>query len=153
MFVSVYADGGADGALLIYPDGKILAFLGGTARFTSLAGVSFPAVIPARHGLTLLNGWESAHSAYGTANPGYRVIHGVVYLSGGLRQPHGSDGQFAVLPAGARPASALAFPVYSAGFVGTLEIQPDGTMTASSSPLQNARTFTSLAGISYPLGT
>ena len=151
LFVTVYTARGAAGALLIYPDGQVLAFLGNSARLTSLAGVSFPVARDARHPLALRNGWESAHSKYGTATPAYSVVDGVVYLSGGIRQPHGSSGVAAVLPAALRPARPVLIKTYAAGLAGTAEIAPDGTVTVASVPGVNARILTSLESVSYPL--
>jgi hypothetical protein len=78
----------------------------------------------------------------------------VVYLSGSVFQPTGTASEFAVLPAAARPSRVLYITVYTADDTqGFISIYPDGVMYASASPYSNAQGFTSLAGISYPLGS
>ena len=55
--------------------------------------------------LTLVNGWQSANSSYGTGDPRYCVAYGIVYLSGSLSQTGSGSDEFAVLPSVAAPAS------------------------------------------------
>jgi hypothetical protein len=102
------------------------------------------------HKLPLINGWKSAQQ-YQTGDPAYTIKGGVVYLSGSLRQPAGSNRESAVLPKAARPTVKMYVRVFATGgAVGSLVIWPSGVMQASSSPPSNAREFTSLAAISYP---
>jgi hypothetical protein len=105
------------------------------------------------HRLALRNGWRSSRSAsYSVANPSYTVSGGIVYLDGALHQATGSKTEFAVLPRGARPAHKEFMTVMSgtaAGVPGTVEISPDGVMTASS-PTGSTRPLTSLEAVSYP---
>ena len=72
--------------------------------FTSLAGISFPAASITGLKLALVNGWQSSQGAWGTGDPSYAIRGGVVYLSGALHRPSGSEGIFARLPRAARPA-------------------------------------------------
>jgi hypothetical protein len=149
--IGVYANGGSIGELTIAPDGKMSASLGGTVQFTSLAGVSF--TLGTGTPLSLRNGWKPQPSASHDGKPAYRVVGGVVYLSGAMRQPSGSGKKFAVLPRAARPAHTLYMTLYPAGTTGTLVITPRGMMYIYCLSQPPARIFTSLAGDSYPLGS
>jgi len=153
LYLTVYTDAGT-GVLKISSNGVMLACQGNAQTFTSLAGVSFPAATTAVHTLSLLNGWRSSQSAYGTGNPAYTVAGGVVYLSGSLHQPAGTNEEFAVLPPAARPTHKLWIKTYTYnGAVGALEITPSGVMDAFNSSGNAAQGYTSLAAISYPLGS
>jgi hypothetical protein len=83
----------------------------------------------------------------------------VVHLSGSLVQPQaGAAGQmFAILPMAARPTYYLYVKteVYSGSTANTgiVVITPDGELYADSVPLSESQQYTSLAGISYPLGS
>lgn len=100
------------------------------------------------HKLTLINGWKSSQTAYGTGNPSYAISGGVVYLSGSLNG--GTKTTFAVLPAAARPARKLYFTIYTVdGNSGTLVIRPNGSMSVFSTPASYAALYTSLAAVSY----
>jgi hypothetical protein len=75
----------------------------------------------------------------------------MVYLSGSLHQPAGSNQVFGVLPPAAKPAYTLYLSVYTYdGTIGLQEIDTSGTMYAY---FGGAQQYTSLAGISYPLGS
>ena len=153
LYLAVYTDGGT-GVLLIFPDGEMQAYQGNAPTFTSLDGVSFPAATTAVHKLSLLNGWQSGQSAYDTGDPAYTVTGGVVYLSGSMVQTAGTDLRFAVLPPAARPRHNLWITTYTfGGAVGALLIRPSGVMSAFNVTGNAAQTYTSLAGISYPLGS
>jgi hypothetical protein len=105
--------------------------------------------------LTLLNGWVSANSTFGTGNPSAGVSNGVVYLSGSLMQPTpGSDG-FAALPSADRPVHNMYIIVYTNdGIPGTLFIGSSGDMEAYSGTAcgsgDTSQCYTSLAGVSFP---
>jgi len=167
LFLTVYTANGTTGTMEILPTGPMSVSsialrpagrisdakdhtslsLGGAQDYTSLAGVSFPAAATAMHKLSLLNGWQSSQPAYGTGAPAYTVTGGVVHLSGALHQPAGTNEEFAVLPAAARPARVLYLTVCTvAGNTGVLQIDPDGEMSAYQG---GARGFTSLAGVSF----
>jgi hypothetical protein len=154
MYLAVYTYDGTMGLLEVDQNGHLAAYDGGAQQYTSLAGVSFP-VPEAAHKLALDNGWQPAQ---GTGDPAYSVTNGVVYLSGSVRQPTSGNEILTVLPTGARPKHDLYIKVmvYTPGGVaqaGTVFIAPDGTVQAYSSPASNAEQFTSLAGISFPLGS
>jgi hypothetical protein len=85
----------------------------GAKDYTSLAGVSFPAATTAGHKLSLLNGLQSSQPGFGTGAPAYTVIGGMVHLAGALHQTTGTNDEFAVLPAAARPARVLYLTVYT----------------------------------------
>jgi hypothetical protein len=160
MYLSVYTFGGAVGLLEIDTNGNMLAYEGGAQQYTSLAGVSFPVASAVTNQLTLINGWQSAQSPYGTGDPSYSVKNGVVHLSGSLFQPpaDGDTQEFAVLPKAARPKyflyikTAVSRPD-SLAAQGQIVICPDGLLYSDSFPLSESESFTSLAGISYPLGS
>jgi hypothetical protein len=150
LYITVYTSGSTTGWLTIYPSGLVAAHsASGTAReYTSLASVSFPAASTAAHKLGLLFGWESSQKARATGDPGYNVSGGVVYLSGSVHQSSGTDQIFTFLPKAARPAHIMYLAMYTdAGTTGELVIDPDGAIQARGT---QARSFTSLAGVSYP---
>jgi hypothetical protein len=151
LFITVYTWDGTTGALSVGKNGTLEAYSGSATSFTSLAGVSFPMASAASHALTTLNTWSGC---CGLGKPAYLVSHGVVYLSGSLRQATAGSSVFATLPAMARPAHQLYIKVYTNdSTVGTLFITPDGTMEVYSPVSAVARAFTSLASISFPLGS
>jgi hypothetical protein len=110
------------------------------------------------HGLSLANGWQSQNTNSGTGNPRVGLLNGVVYLKGSLAQPTPGSALFAQLPSADRPVDTLLINVWtSGGNPGTLEITTDGRMFLfSNTPCGSGNTaqcFTSLATISYPLGS
>jgi hypothetical protein len=153
IYRGVYTLDGTFGEVYIEPSGFIGVILTSASKgFTSLAGISFPISTVTQHKLALLNGWKSAQTPSGTGTFSYAVKGGVVYLSGGIKQPSGTSGLVAVLPQAARPVHNLWITVYtSSGTVGTLQIQRTGKLLVSSiADPSAARTITSLAAISYP---
>ncbi len=96
----MYAVNGTTGTLGIWPTGQMRVSsivprfsdardhtsVGGAQGYTSLAGVSFPAATTAEHKLSLLNGWQSSPPGYGTGDPAYTVIGGVVHLAGAVHR-------------------------------------------------------------------
>lgn len=113
------------------------------AEQTPPAGVAF-------HRLTLLNGWMSSQGQWDSGNPSAGLSNGVVYLSGSLHLPSGTNGHFANLPSAYRPSRYLYFPIYTyGGGEGSLEIAPSGHMYLFGSG--NTTGYSSLAGISFPL--
>jgi hypothetical protein len=160
MYLSAYTYNGAIGELEIDTNGNMLVYEGGAQQYTSLAGVSFPVASTTMNTLTLINGWQSAQPPYGTGDPSYSVKNGVVHLSGSLVQPPapGDTQDFAVLPPAARPKNYLYIktevsPPDSIAAAGDIVISPDGRMYSDSFPLNESEAFTSLAGISYPVGS
>jgi hypothetical protein len=154
-FMSVYTYNGTPGVLEIEPDGSLRAYDGNASQFTSLAGISFPAAGTAMTGvMPLLNGWQSANSAWSTGDPSYFTSGGAVHLDGSVLNPtphvpFTNDAGFMQLPAGANPASwpSLCFnrPVYTYGGGTGLMLNDTAVFYAPSTY------FTSLAGVSYPL--
>jgi hypothetical protein len=145
----------AVGTLAIKPDGKMSVSGAGARCASVLDGVSFLAASVARTPLALENGWQSAQGQYATGNPAYSVTGGVVHLSGSLTQPGGGNEEFAVLPSSAWPAHDVYITTFAFnGEPGAVEIQTDGKVYAFD-PGNNSNTqaFTSLAGISYPVGS
>jgi hypothetical protein len=101
--------------------------------------------------ISLVNGWHSEQGTYGTGDPSVCLENdGMVYLSGSLAAPGGSNYQFGVLPVWDWPEHNLYFDVYTKdGSFGVLRIDTDGTMWAYGG-LGRTTQYTSLAGVSYP---
>ena len=160
MYLNVYGFDGGVTELEIDTNGNMLAYEGGAQQYTSLAGVSFPVAPATAEPLTLINGWQSAQPPYGTGDPSYSVRNGVVHLSGSLLQPPapGDTQDFAVLPPAAWPKYYLYIktavsPPDSIAAAGDIVISPDGRLYSDSFPVSESEAFTSLAGISYPVGS
>jgi hypothetical protein len=117
---------------------------GAAAARVTRAGVTFQP-------LTLVNGWKSAGGVIG--DPSASNNGGVVYLSGGLDQPSGTNGTFAMLPRADRPGHRLYLPIFTTdgrtGMEGSLYISPQGEMSLFGNTA--TRNFSSLAGVSFPL--
>jgi hypothetical protein len=140
------------GTLRVYPDGAMAAYRGVATSETSLAMVSFPTARIKSHALPIGSGWESGQSAYSGGNPAYAISHGVVYLSGSLVGTEADPQAIALtLPRAARPKHAMFLTVYTYfGSTGTLLIEPTGKLEVFGS---EASSFTSLAGLSYPVAS
>jgi hypothetical protein len=158
MYLTVYTYDGTLGLVEIEPNGTMYTYMGGAQQFTSLAGISFPAASDTVHTLALDNGWVSGEPAHDTGDPAYWVSGGVVHLSGSVDQPSGTSEIFAVLPKADRPAHDLYIQVMvytpdNTAYAGTVLIAPDGAMQAYSQAPGSAQMYTSLAGVSFPLGS
>jgi hypothetical protein len=155
VWLTVYSNDGTHTILQVLPNGEVGAWTGGAQAYTSLAGVSYPAAAVSQHKLTLLNGWQPQPRTSDTGTPSYEVTGGVVYLSGSMHQPTGSNKQFAVLPVGARPVHSLYLKVFNANtVVGVVQIDPNGHMSAWDANAGTAAHIdTSLDGISYPVNS
>jgi hypothetical protein len=150
-YITVYTFNGTHGTVFIGANGQALAYSGSATSFTSLASVSYPVASAPSHKLTLQGGWHSEQGVYNTGDPAYEISGGVVYLSGSLATG-GTNDQFAVLPPAARPAHRLYIKAYTfASSVGTVLIEPNGTMAAYNADSLDSQKFTSLATISFPL--
>jgi hypothetical protein len=153
IYRGTYTFQGAFGEAYFEPTGFAGAGLTSAGQeYTSLAGISFPVATVSQHKVTLLNGWKSGQTPFGTGTFSYAIKGGIVYLSGGIKQPSGSNGLVAVLPKAARPTHNLWITVYtSSATVGTLHIRPNGqVIVGSAADPSAARTITSLGAISYP---
>jgi hypothetical protein len=158
MYLTVYTYDGTLGLVEIEPNGTMYTYMGGAQQYTSLAGISFPAAADTVHKLALDNGWVSGEPAHDTGDPSYWVSGGVAHLSGSVYQPSGTSQIFAVLPKADRPAHDMYIQVMvytpdNTSYAGTVLIEPDGAMWAYSQAPGNAQQYTSLAGISFPLGS
>ena len=100
--------------------------------------------------LSLQNGWHSEQSDWNSGDPAYCIDSGYVYLSGSLAQSGTDrDSFFAQLPQWAAPASNTHLSVYTyGGTTGAVTIYKNGAMYAWGG---KATSFTSLAGISWPI--
>ena len=110
------------------------------------------------HGLSLVNGWQSENTNQGTGNPRVALQNGIVYLKGSVSQPTPGNSLVSQLPSAYRPVDTMLIPVWtSSGNLGTLEITSDGRMflfsNASCGSGNTAQCFTSLAAISWPIGS
>ena len=162
MPVSVLGQG-THGWIIVYPSGAMYAMgnpYSAAQGFTGLAGISYPAKAMAMSTLSLENGWQSSDAQYGTGDPSYSVKNGVVHLSGSLVQPPapGDTQDFAILPAAARPKYCLYIktevsPPDSFAAAGQIVVCSDGRLFSDSYPVSESEAFTSLAGISYPVGS
>lgn len=145
---------GAPGSVEIKPNGDMLAsgspaWPDGFRSLLSLSTVSFPAAAakPKWHNFTLVNGWKSGRSKFGSASPSYAVMGDVTHLAGSVRSGNVDDG-LARLPADARPSSVLYITVFtSGGNIGTVVVNPNGWVEAFGT---GSTTQTSLDGVSFP---
>ena len=150
MFVPVYTFDGSTGWLQILPTGQIEALGPDATIYTSLAGISYPAIGAKWHNFTLVDGWTSGLKHFHTANPAYTVIGGVVYLTGSMYEATGNVGLWTFLPSATRTHDVLEIETdASAGTSGAVAITSSLGLV-SSMPFSNAKTFTSLASIAYP---
>jgi len=153
IYRGTYTLQGAFGEVYFEPTGFAAAAVTSASKvYTSLAGISFPISTVSQHKLTLLNRWKSGDTPYGTGPFSYAIKSGIVYLSGGIKQPSGTNGLVAILPTAARPTHNLWITVFtSSATVGTLHIRPNGQVIVGSAlDPSAARTITSLGAISYP---
>ena len=171
LYLSVYTYGGTAGVLRIDPNGDMYAYQGNDTKFTSLAGVSFPAAqsAPAATPLSLQNGWYSEQGQYNTGSPAYFVSGGIVHLSGSIAtsQSTPANGFFAAIPAAIQPDNCTETNVYAYGGANgalgitgnsdlplpswvpnSLFVQDTGQAVGETGPSTTA--FTSLAGVAYP---
>ncbi len=155
LYLTAYTFAGTFGTVQIEPDGAAYAYSGSASEFTSLAGISYQVASARPHRLTLLHGWHSEQNAWNSGNPSYAVSNGVVYLSGSLgTSTTNTHDLVAVLPRGSRPSHYMYIKVYTASStVGTVNIRPDGDVFAYNLSSDTAKEFTSLAGLSFPLGS
>jgi hypothetical protein len=150
MYVSVYTFDGSTGFLEILPTGQVDPEGADAASYTSLANISFPVASTAWHDFKLEAGWKSADSAYGTGNPAYAVINGIVYIGGSMDRATGGTGLWTDLPAATRSVDVLEIEVYTVdGTTGAIAIT-NSLGLVSSNPFTDAEQFTSLAAIAYP---
>ena len=137
-----------------------LAFsLGSGAGYAASTTTSHPAAAAkvTWHKLSLRNGWK-AQPLYTSGNPEYTVIDGVVHLNGvavygpnvGAANP---PALIAVLPKAARPTHDLWLAVFNYSSLNSadLEIEPNGQIRVIGGG--DRAYFTSLAGVSFPLGS
>jgi hypothetical protein len=140
----------------------LMVSLGGGAWATTRSpSHAKPGIVPAAitwSSLTLVNGWTSENTTYGTGDPRVSIQNGVVYLSGSLAQSTPGDATFATLPSAYRPAHNMYITVYTnSSTTGTLFIAHSGVMEAYSSTScgsgDTAQCFTSLATVSFPINS
>jgi hypothetical protein len=156
LYINTMGYGGALDQFMITPDGSMTVLNSQGDNFTSLAAISFPAAPTTGHKLTLVNGWVSSQSQYGTGDPGYWVSNGIVHLLGSLKQePNDFDPQFAVLPPAARPAHNLILWTYTnEGAFGFVQILPTGQIFVQNYGSEtSSEAYTSLANIAYPVNS
>ena len=154
---NVYTYQGTPGMLVVRNDGPIGAAQGQAVKYTSLAGVTYPAPGTAETALTTLNGWQPGGSQEGHG-PSYFISNGVVYLDGAVLNTGSLSAPFAVLPPAARPTHTLYLTVgtgYTNNYSAVLMINPDGTMYTYGGPSSAYNTpnlWTVFSGISFEAG-
>jgi hypothetical protein len=154
LYITIDTGNNDPGVLQILPTGAMYAGDGQAQQYSTLDGVTFPVASVSNRKLTLVGGWKSSQGIYSTGNPSYAVRVGVVYLSGSLHHQVSSGGLICTLPKALRPGHDLFFITYAVdGTTGFLEIAPSGQVWADSNPGSNSASFTSLASISFPLGS
>lgn len=145
--VNVYTYAGGTWPIGINQDGSIW---GANGNFTSLAGVNYPQAPTTWQPLTLLAGQNPGGGCHPVS---YYISNGVVYLTGYPLFPDNFNGEFAVLPSGARPTHTLYLVVNGMGpgsnFYVTLRIDPSGAMYIFGCAGNSAGCFVSLSGLSY----
>lgn len=155
--IDVYTYQGTPGMLVVRNDGPIGAAQGQAVKYTSLAGVTYPAPGTAETPLTTLNGWQPGGSPEGHG-PSYYISNGVVYLDGAVLNTGSTSEAFAVLPPAARPTHTLYLTVgtgYTNNYSAVLQINPDGTMYTYGGPPSVYNTpnlWTVFSGISFEAG-
>jgi hypothetical protein len=128
------------------------AIFGANPQYTSLAGISYPASANAWQPLSLVNsvGWPTDPVA---SSAGY----GVTYLSGWVGVLNGFTGEFAVLPAGRRPAHTLYLNVFATGSGSNswanIQITPDGAMSVFNLGGYPDGAYFSLDGLSFRINS
>jgi len=146
----------AVGRLVIEPSGEVYVqsfqnFSSATS-FTSLDGISFIADPSGVTALQPSNSWVG--SANGAGSAGAKLVGNRVYLKGGISTT-GTNMTAFNLPAAFRPsADIFVTTTQLGGTPGTLQIKADGNVVVQTSGVANdARTFTSLDGVSFAIGT
>ena len=144
------------GRLLIQTTGAVTVVAeGGTfsnaQSFTSLDGVSFAVNNAGYTNLALQNGWTA--SPFSTRPPAVRNVNGVIHFQGAMATT-GSNAQPFVLPLGFAPSTNAYLPLDTfAGTKGRLFVNIGGqvSIVGENGVFTNAKQFTSLEGLSYPL--
>jgi hypothetical protein len=143
----------AGGIMTLPVDSGSGTLYGANAQYTSLAGISYPPAPTAWQPLTLLNG--SGPLSWCNTAPSYFISGNVVYLTGTMAVPAGSNGEIAVLPPAARPTHELYMIVNNyygssespASYL-TLRIDPSGAMWIFN-PSGDSFVLPILAGLSF----
>lgn len=128
--------------------GTVLAGTGSAGAAASQASAGPQTTTLTWHNLTLTNGWTPLPptSQYGT--PGWAVSGGVVYLRGAVHNGAGAD--LATLPVGARPAHWQWITYVTSGpTTSGLLVRPSGLISLFGPG--DAKTFSSLSGVSFPV--
>jgi hypothetical protein len=129
--------------------------LGGGAGYAASVATGHSATKITWHKLSLKNGWHSGAGAFaGTGTPAFTVSNGVVYLTGVADHSNSSGGLpvLGLLPKGARPRHTLWFAGFNEAASGGvfIKIDPAGHVSVQG---PDASFFSSLAGVSFPLGS
>jgi hypothetical protein len=119
-------------------------------RFSSLAGITFLAAHTPATRLHLGAGWKEGAAGDQGGNAADTLRGGVVYLSGLLRHPSGSNIIAAILPKGARPAQTTYMTIETNSWTpGVVQILPNGDMFIYGGVISS---FGSLDGLSFTVG-
>jgi hypothetical protein len=76
-----------------------------------------------------------------------------VHLSGALKQPSGTDIQFARTPSSIRPPNLLSMLILAKGGYGYFAVAANLRMDVASNSTGSPRELASLAGINYPVNS
>jgi hypothetical protein len=128
--------------------------LGGGAGYAASAATNQAAAARITwHPLSLRNGWRPAGGS--TGGPAYGVLAGVVYLTGVVTRSNNPKTLPAVgvLPGAARPKHNLYFAGYNYTNVGVVSVEVTSGGDIYVEGGGDSYFFSSLAGISFPLGS
>ena len=102
--------------------------------------------------MTPINGWT--YGGFGSFHPAYYVdANHVLHFRGSVRAGNINSAAFR-LPKGVRPSHVLSLPIYASAGVQEMNILPNGNVIPfdQTTTDQFVRDFTSLDGVSFPLG-
>jgi hypothetical protein len=130
--------------------------LGGGAGYAASTVTSQATAKVSWHRLTLRGSWKPAAAGFRVGRPEYAVSNGVVYLTGvaaRANQTLSIPATVGTLPRGARPTHNLWFTAfnYAAANESWIEVATNGNVIVGGNG-GDENFFTSLAGISFPLG-
>jgi hypothetical protein len=134
------------------------ALNGGDGNFTSLTGISYPAEPVTWQPMTILSKTRLTGAMLTGATsvnvPAAAILNDVVYLTGTWELPADYSGEFAALPAAAKPAHKLYFlaeahPQGAPSTYVAIRIAPTGTISVRNLPYTTSPLTISLSALSY----
>jgi hypothetical protein len=154
LYINIYTVDYTRGQLRVFPSGQLNVSGPNSSdqakQFSSLAGVSFLAAHTKGTKLHLRSGWHQGAASDMGGAPSYALRGGVVYLSGVLSDPSGSNIVAAVLPKVARPPQTTYMTIETNLWVpGVVEISPNGNLFIYGGAITS---FGSLDGLTFTVG-